>query len=152
MNKHCSWIPRDKAVPGSCQLLPGHADQHQGKVQTASNPATTLHISLAFYCIGVYEEKRQTVDATIFPLNASRCRGCNLAKDARTESPGSLSPPENPGQELWTQILLIHTLPEKVYRQSRITTLPSICWDTSKSLLFPEGIKTGALSLQSSLS
>lgn len=50
------------------------------------------------------------------------------------------------------QILLIHTFPEKMYRQSRITTLPSICWDTSKSLLFPEGIKTGALSLQSSLS
>lgn len=70
-NNHCSWIPRDNAVPGSCQLLRGHADQDQWKVQTASHLTTTLHISLAFYYISVYEEKRQTVDATIFPLNAS---------------------------------------------------------------------------------
>lgn len=151
-NNHCSWIPRDNAVPGSCQLLRGHADHDQWEVQTASDLTTTLHISLAFYYISVYEEKRQTVDATIFPLNASWHYSCNPAKDARTESPSSLRPPENPSQELCTQILPIHILPEKVYRQSRITTLPSICWDASKSLPFPEGIKTGALSLQSSLS
>lgn len=118
-NKHCSWIPRDNTAPGSCQLLPGHAEQDQGKGQTASSLTITLHIT--FYCISVCEEKRQTLDATVFPLNASWLYSCTPAKDARTETPGSLSPPENPGQELCTQILPIHTLPEKVYRQSRIT-------------------------------
>lgn len=65
LNKHCSWIPRDKAVPGSCQLLPGHADQHQGKVQTSSNPAQP-YTSAWHFIVSVSKNRR---DKQLMPLS-----------------------------------------------------------------------------------